>query len=204
MGIVDKAERRYMQYVDREKNIVNAAIKVFGAKSFGSATISMIAKEAGITEATIYKHFAGKRALYEACWQEVKKQVSLHSAEGSVGSSNNIEGILRNEFRFVREAPEAAAFVLQLASVADDPELREFVKEAMGERIAKITEVLDSIKAKSALENKTDTHMLSIILLGFSHFLAGARHLGFEDWVKEEEAVAFFQSLTEPRSKASK
>lgn len=46
----------------REK-ILKAALRVFGEKGYYEATISEIAKEANITEATIYKYFSNKEEL---------------------------------------------------------------------------------------------------------------------------------------------
>lgn len=48
---------------DREKDILNAAIKVFSERSYNAATTSEIAKEAGVAEGTIFKYFKNKKEL---------------------------------------------------------------------------------------------------------------------------------------------
>src|SRR5512142_2236837 len=48
---------------ERESQILDAAAKVFGAKGYERATIADIAKEAGISEGSIYNYFKNKGDL---------------------------------------------------------------------------------------------------------------------------------------------
>ena len=50
---------------DRTKKdkIINTAIAVFAEKGFREATMSDLAKSAGISEATLYKHFNNKEKI---------------------------------------------------------------------------------------------------------------------------------------------
>jgi AcrR family transcriptional regulator len=47
--------------------IVDAALEVFGKRSYGGATTAEIARAAGVSEPILYRHFASKRDLYIAC-----------------------------------------------------------------------------------------------------------------------------------------
>ena len=51
----------------RRTAIVDAALQVFGERSYGAATTAEIARAAGISEPILYRHFASKRDLYVAC-----------------------------------------------------------------------------------------------------------------------------------------
>lgn len=59
---------------ERRRAIVRAALRVFSAGSYAGATTAEIAREAGITEPVLYRHFASKRDLWAACldaaWEE--------------------------------------------------------------------------------------------------------------------------------------
>ncbi|KHD35199.1 AcrR family transcriptional regulator [Clostridium acetobutylicum] len=48
---------------DREKEIIEAAIKVFSEKGYNASTTSEISKKAGIAEGTIFRYFKNKKAL---------------------------------------------------------------------------------------------------------------------------------------------
>jgi AcrR family transcriptional regulator len=56
---------------ERRRAIVEAALRVFSTGSYAGATTAGIAREAGVSEPILYRHFASKRELYLACVDEV-------------------------------------------------------------------------------------------------------------------------------------
>ena len=50
----------------KKKIIMDMAMKVFGEKGFKNATISQIARNAGVGDATIYEHFKNKETLLQS------------------------------------------------------------------------------------------------------------------------------------------
>ena len=65
--------------VERRRAIVRAALRVFSSTSYAGATTAEIAREAGVSEPVLYRHFASKRALWVACldvaWEETRKRL---------------------------------------------------------------------------------------------------------------------------------
>jgi AcrR family transcriptional regulator len=61
---------------ERRRAIVKAALRVFSSGSYSGATTAEIAREAGVTEPVLYRHFASKRDLWVACldaaWEEFR------------------------------------------------------------------------------------------------------------------------------------
>jgi AcrR family transcriptional regulator len=61
---------------ERRRAIVQAALRVFSAGSYAGATTADIAREAGVSEPVLYRHFASKRDLWVACleaaWEEFR------------------------------------------------------------------------------------------------------------------------------------
>lgn len=62
---------------ERRRAIVQAALRVFSSGSYAGATTADIAREAGVTEPVLYRHFASKRDLWAACldaaWEEFRE-----------------------------------------------------------------------------------------------------------------------------------
>ncbi len=56
--------------IERQAAIIAAAAALFAAKGFNGTTTKEIAREAGISEALVFKHFPTKRALYAAILAE--------------------------------------------------------------------------------------------------------------------------------------
>jgi TetR/AcrR family transcriptional regulator len=62
---------------ERRRCVVGAACRVFAKSSYSGATTAEIARESGVTEPVLYRHFPSKRDLYLACldagWAHVRK-----------------------------------------------------------------------------------------------------------------------------------
>ena len=65
-----KPPRRNMRAVERERFILDEAIKFFAEQGFGGQTREL-AKRMGITHSAIYRHFPSKEALIERVYEEV-------------------------------------------------------------------------------------------------------------------------------------
>src|SRR5207244_5649937 len=60
---------------ERRAHLLETACHVFSRGSYRGVTTAEIAREAGVTEPVLYRHFASKRDLYFACIDEAWRQV---------------------------------------------------------------------------------------------------------------------------------
>ena len=71
---------------ERRQAVLDTACRVFSRSSYRGATTAEIAREAGISEPILYRHFGSKRELYLACLDEA--WTSFRSlAEAAMASS---------------------------------------------------------------------------------------------------------------------
>jgi len=86
---VSAAARPRLTAVERRQAVLDTACRVFFANSYRGATTAEIAREAGITEPILYRHFGSKRDLYLACLDEawrIFREFCEHAiAENPVG-----------------------------------------------------------------------------------------------------------------------
>lgn len=61
-----QTKRTRMTAENRRTDLIRAAIDVFSKHGFGGTTTKAVAKEAGVSEAVIFRHFATKDELYAA------------------------------------------------------------------------------------------------------------------------------------------
>ncbi len=66
----EKPPRRNMRAAERERFILDEAIKFFAEQGFGGQTREL-AKRMGITHSAIYRHFPSKEALIERVYEEI-------------------------------------------------------------------------------------------------------------------------------------
>jgi AcrR family transcriptional regulator len=61
VGIQERKEREFMR---REREILDAALELFGTEDWQAVTVEQIADRAEIGKGTVYKHFASKDEIY--------------------------------------------------------------------------------------------------------------------------------------------
>ncbi|MFL5962841.1 MAG: TetR/AcrR family transcriptional regulator [Gaiellaceae bacterium] len=73
----------------RRAAVLDTACRVFSRSSYRGTTTAEIAREAGISEPILYRHFGSKRDLYLACldeaWQAFREEAGNAIAEDPVG-----------------------------------------------------------------------------------------------------------------------
>ena len=78
----------------RESDILAAAHCIFSMKGYEKTAMSEIAKDAGVAEGTIYKHFANKQALLAAVVSGFYKKL-IENTQSSLQGIKGIENQLR-------------------------------------------------------------------------------------------------------------
>jgi AcrR family transcriptional regulator len=109
---------------ERREAILDVALRVFSSGSYNGTTTAEIAREAGVTEPVIYRHFPSKRALWLACMDEAwarfraaheKKSAALGEGHGADAFGHALDEMRRARvllaslwIQGVTEAPEDA------------------------------------------------------------------------------------------------
>jgi AcrR family transcriptional regulator len=123
---------------ERRAAVVATACRVFAKSSYHGSTTAQIARETGVTEPVLYRHFASKRELYLACLDSVWQQVHVlwnQAIEREQDSANWLKAIGKAYL----EARASARIVLvdlwiqALTEAADDPEIRRALRQQMRE-----------------------------------------------------------------------
>ena len=66
---------------EKQEKIINAALKLFAEEGFKSTSTSKVAKEAGVSEGLIFRHFQNKEGLLEAIIKMGEEQANLLLAD---------------------------------------------------------------------------------------------------------------------------
>jgi AcrR family transcriptional regulator len=123
---------------ERRAAVVETACRVFAKRSYHGSTTAEIARETGVTEPVLYRHFASKRALYLACLDTVWEQVRA-LWESTLEGEEDPASWLKAIGRAYLEARAAAKVVLvdlwiqALTEAADDPEIRRALRDQVRE-----------------------------------------------------------------------
>lgn len=117
----------------RRAAVVATACRVFAKSSYHGSTTAQIARETGVTEPVLYRHFASKRELYLACLDTVWQQVRTLWVE-AIACEQDSANWLKAIGKAYLEARASARIVLvdlwiqALTEAADDPEIRRALR----------------------------------------------------------------------------
>jgi AcrR family transcriptional regulator len=121
---------------ERRQAIVDTALRVFSEGSYRGTTTAEIAREAGVSEPILYRHFASKRDLYLAAIEEAWKtlRTTWEEAIATEPPSAWIP-IMAKSYVCLRDAKPVVSDLWMQAVVeaGDDEEVRKFLKRHMRE-----------------------------------------------------------------------
>jgi len=108
--------------------VLDAAGRLFVTHGYGAVSMDLIARDAGVSKATLYAHFASKDRLFatiitEACHQGVAAATQLAEAEAETDIRAVLTGLGGRVLRFLLAPRTLAIHRVVIAEVARFPEL---------------------------------------------------------------------------------
>jgi AcrR family transcriptional regulator len=124
------ATRPRLSAPDRRQAVLDTACRVFFAKSYRGATTAEIAREAGITEPILYRHFGSKRDLYLACVDEAWRQFRAFSEEALANDPAGCLGSIADAYMAKRAKLRLVDLWIQaIAEASSDEVIAKAVRE---------------------------------------------------------------------------
>jgi AcrR family transcriptional regulator len=119
---------------ERRQAVLLAASRVFTTRSYRGATTAEIARESGISEPILYRHFGSKRDLYLACLDESWRALREFSEEALESDPHGCLGRIAEAYMASKEPVRLIDLWIQALSVAPEDEviataLREQIRD---------------------------------------------------------------------------
>jgi len=112
---------------ERRAAVLECACRVFSRASYHGATTAEIAREAGVTEPVLYRHFESKRELYLACLAETWNELRTRWEEAIAAEKDPAEwvGAMARAYFSMSESRQIGNLWVQtLAEASEDAILR--------------------------------------------------------------------------------
>ena len=93
-----RAPRRRLGRAERERQILDAAVAVFGERGFQQASMDAVAERVGVTKPVLYTHFGSKDGLLLACIGRARAEL-LQVTMAAVAAATSPEDALRRGTR---------------------------------------------------------------------------------------------------------
>lgn len=145
----------------RRQALVDTALRVFSEGSYRGTTTAEIAREAGVSEPILYRHFASKRELYLECIEEAWRRLRARWEEAIDSEPNpaNWISMMAKSYICLRDAKSGAVSDLWMQAVVeagDDPEVRKFLRRHMREVHDYMAEVIRKVQEAGVVKTERD------------------------------------------------
>jgi AcrR family transcriptional regulator len=119
---------------ERRQAVLEAACRVFFASSYRGATTAEIAREAGISEPILYRHFGSKRDLYLACLDEAWRSFIAFAEEALESNPAGCLGQIADHYMARRARLRIVDLWIQaLSEAGDDAVIASAVRDQIRE-----------------------------------------------------------------------
>lgn len=154
---------------EKQKNIKDAVIKLILKEGFHGASMSKIAKEAGVSPATVYIYYENKEVMLQDIYVEYAEELFLHimnklpetgiETELQADPGEVLEDIIYSYFNYIIENQEIFYFVDQFSSC---PSLCKACTTSEGKH--RFYRLLEEMKAQNAIRNLQNETLIAVIL----------------------------------------
>jgi AcrR family transcriptional regulator len=144
---------------ERRQAIVDTALRVFSEGSYRGTTTAQIAREAGISEPILYRHFPSKRDLYFAAIEEAWKRLRTTWEEAIAAEPPSAWiPIMAKSYVCLRDAKPIVSDLWMQAVVeaGDDEEVRKFLKRHMREVHSFMADVIRRTQQAGVINERRD------------------------------------------------
>lgn len=167
---------------ERRQAIVEAAQRVFAGGSYSGATTAEIAREAGISEPILYRHFASKRELYFACleeaWGSLRSALDAKLAEFGDREAVTAIGQGSREFHASGGIKPVTLWIQALTEAGEDAEIQTFLRGQMREVHDYVATAVRRAQAAGGVPAARDPDAEAWVFVGAALLLSFADRLG--------------------------
>ena len=166
----------------RRQALVDVATNLFAARGYRGVTTADIAREAGVSEPILYRHFRSKSDLYVACLAESQRHLREKWEQAIAETPDPGDWIIaigRAAIAFHRRQVGPPALWLQaLLESGEEPELATHVRRYMREAHDFVADVLRRAQQLGGVAADRDPDAEAWIFVGIGMVATTARRLG--------------------------
>lgn len=179
----------------RKEQILRAAERIFAQKGFLQATVADVAREAGVSEATIYEYFPSKEELLFSIPGETTrkgKEILEFHLNYVRGAANKLRSLIYHYLSFYQNHPDYASVAMLILKQS-----RRFLEteayQAVREGLRVIIRVLEEGITSGEFREETDPYLVRSVILGtIEHLVIRRALLG-----KPQDLLQYVDPLTD-------
>jgi AcrR family transcriptional regulator len=189
----------------RKQQIIDAARKLIIRKGSEHLTVRAMAKEVGLTEAAIYRHFKSKREILSFLMNHIMDTM-LHDVERSTAenspSLDTIEQVLKHHLSEIEQRKGMSFQIIAEIISLGDKKLNKDVYEKLNLYVDRLENLLSEGARSGHIRDDIDFGSAALLLFGMIQGLANIWALSgysFDLTAKYESLWAIYRQAIKPR-----
>lgn len=158
-----------MEKTDREKIIIDAALKVFSTKGYASTRMADIAKEAGLSYGLVYHYFENKEKLFDAIvedwWSGFYEELEM-LRQSDISTETKLVEIIRYILEVYEKNPNQLSIFITEVSRGFVYHANSKGKEKFNKLFALCKEIMTEGQKRGFLRNDIRANYLTYLFLG--------------------------------------
>jgi len=168
---------------ERRQALLDAAMRVFACGSYSGATTADIAREAGVSEPILYRHFASKRDLYlavlDTAWERLRAAWEEAVADAAPEEMLPALGRVVRELKVRRNVtPPSLLWIQALTEAGEDPAIRRHLRAQLRAVHDFVAETMRTAQARGGMARDRDPDAEAWIFLGAGLLIGFGVRLG--------------------------
>ena len=153
----------------RQKEIINAAIKLIGEGGIQALTIKNLSAEIGIAESALYRHFKSKIDVLNALLDFLGSYIISHFENVyklNISSFKKIEKMISGQLKIFAENPPYAIVILSDGLYKNEKSLYSKIFSVMERAKVTFSNIIDEGQRSGEIRNDVPSDQLAFIILG--------------------------------------
>ena len=168
---------------ERRQAVLETACHMFCRSSYRGATTAEIAREVGVSEPVLYRHFASKRDLYLACLEEAWQHVRAMWDEALAEEEDPSKWLaaIGNAYLQAKKADKVflvELWIQSLSEASEDPEIRKHLREHIFEVHGYVVEIIRRAQKAGGVIKERDANAEAWIFISLGLLSTIDRRLG--------------------------
>ncbi len=183
---------------ERQIQIVDTAIDIISEKGIQGLTIKNIAKEIGISEPAIYRHFESKTAIVLAILNNFEEMASFMNEaimEMQASAFEKIDFLFSKIVDIFSEEPSHISVVFSEEIFKNDIVLRNKIVSIMEQKALAVENIIKKGQEMSEIRNDVDCKTLAHLVMGSLRFMVKQWDLKDQHQNLKEEGRQLTQGL---------
>ncbi len=157
-----------------EQAILMAAEQLFSDKGFAGASMSQIARLAGVSKANVFHHFSSKKILYLAVLRQVCNQSTgslfMEHPEPGPDARERLQGFVSTHLQGLLQNRQSTRLILREVTDADDSEGRELSEQLLARYFRRLVKMVTDGQDEGLLHRDFDPNLLAYLLVAANNF----------------------------------